>query len=109
VLLDNQAQRSIFCNEELLEDFTKNETPCIYQGIGGRDKIVSKNHGYFMGHRVDYSPQAKATVLSWTELKDHGVPLDYDGTCFVATLNGQDITFAPHNRLRQGLICHWSS
>ena len=99
VLLDNQAQRSIFCNEELLEDFTKNETPYIFQGIGGRDKIVNKHHGYFMGHRVDYSPQAKANVLSWTELKDHGAPLDYDGTCFVATLNGQDITFAPHNRL----------
>ena len=46
VLLDNQAQRSIFCNEKLLEDFTKNETPYIYQGIGGRDKIVSKHHGY---------------------------------------------------------------
>ena len=52
-----------------------------------------------MGHRVDYFPQAKANVLSWAELKDHGVPLDYDGTCFVATLNGQDITFAPHNGL----------
>ena len=35
VLLDNQAQRSIFCNEKLLEDFTKNETPYIYTKVSG--------------------------------------------------------------------------
>jgi len=41
VLLDNQAQASIFCNENLLTDLTDNAVPHRYNGMGGGSVVAT--------------------------------------------------------------------
>ena len=81
VLIDNQAQSSIFGNAELLEHITTKASPSHYKDIGGRDEpqVTALYHGTFMDQiDVDYRPDADANILSWSLLRRQGVKTIYD-------------------------------
>ena len=61
VLLDNQAQASIFCNENLFTDLVDNAVPHRYNCMGG-GSVVATQSGSFHGiPGIDYSTHRKVT------------------------------------------------
>ena len=69
VLLDNQAEHSIFGNGELLSEIKTLDPPKRYRGIGKDGVFVSKS-GKFLDLAVDYHPGIGVNVLSWSQIKN---------------------------------------
>ena len=63
ILLDNQAQRSIFGNKKLLEGIRRT-SPMNFTGVGGK-RVVSTKAGWFMSTvKVHHSPKCDVNILS---------------------------------------------
>ena len=79
VLLDNQAGRSIFKNEELLSDVCATK-PFYIGGIDGasRGLCIQKDGTFHDLGRVGFAPTAAANILSKTRLLDAGNVVSYD-------------------------------
>lgn len=78
VLIDNQASRSIFCNEDLLTSIT-DAKPFYIGGIDGTQKgMLVKKQGCFdsYGH-VALQPNASANVISVAEALNRGFSIVY--------------------------------
>ena len=104
VLIDNQAQSSIFGNSDLLDHLTSKDSPSHYKGIGGRGEpqVTALQHGTFLDViDVDYSPEADANILSWSHLRRQGFKTIYDEELdeFKLYVGNSFITFEPFRGL----------
>ena len=78
VLIDNQASRSIFCNDELLTK-VESATPFYIGGIDSSSKgLLVNKRGHFgdYGH-VAFQPDAAANVISVAEALNRGCTVVY--------------------------------
>jgi len=101
VLLDNQAQESIFCNEHLLTALVDNAVPHRYNGMGG-GSVVATQSGSFHGiPGIDYSPQGNVNILSWSQMVQLGARVAYDGESdtFKLTISNETLIFKNCNGL----------
>ena len=79
VLLDNQAQASIFGNAKLLEDIVDGE-PHRFNGMGG-GSVIATQTGSFCGiPNIHYSPYSNVNILSWSQMVQSGALVSYDVT-----------------------------
>ena len=104
VLLDNQAQNSIFGNSRLLQNLRDKKTPSRYNGLagGGGLPVLATQCGSFMGiEDVDYSPDAEANILSWSQVKKTGLDIQYDSVAdkFILTTPNATLEFKPFHDL----------
>jgi len=70
VLLDNQAQSSIFGNGDLLENIEDRETTVEYTGLNKEVSIKVTKCGVYKGLRVDYHPDLDVNIVSFSQAKD---------------------------------------
>ena len=101
VLLDNQAQASIFCNEKLLTDIKDRSTPHRYNGMGGGSLIATQTGSFFGIPGIDYSPEGNVNILSWAQMVQLGALVAYDSerNLFKLTINGITLVFKCVNSL----------
>ena len=69
ILLDNQAQASIFSEPRLLEDIRRKAKPVNYSGLTD-DKIEVIAQGDFLGMPVDFTTKAKINIISFSQAQD---------------------------------------
>ena len=74
VLLDNQAQASVFGNSAMLSNIEDKTQPSTFKGIGtNAETITATKRGSFMETiKVDYARESTANILSWSELIKQG-------------------------------------
>jgi len=101
VLLDNQAQASIFCNQKLLTDLTDTAVPHRYNGMGGGSVVITQSGSFHGIPGIDYSPQGNVNILSWSQMVQLGARVTYDGKndTFKLTINNDTLTFKNYNGL----------
>jgi hypothetical protein len=101
ILLDNQAQSSIFGRDDILTDIQPKDSPSSYKGIGG--SFITANHqGTFLRHlKIDTSPLSSANIISWSQAIKAGAHIEYDADAdhFVMDLGGKRLVFVPYNNL----------
>ena len=95
VLLDNQAQASVFGNLKLLDDLKDLDVPHRFNGIGDTGWVIATQSGSFEGiENVDYAPESGVNVLSWSQLLKQGCKIGYNGE--------RDSFSVGHNFLNKG-------
>jgi len=101
VLLDNQAQASIFGNEALLQELKDSEVPHRFNGVCGGSVIVTQT-GSFCGMKdIAYSPESSVNILSWSQMVKAGALVAYNGEHdqFKLTINNDTLVFKNINGL----------
>jgi len=100
VLLDNQAQASIFGNAKLLEDIVDCE-PHRFNGMGG-GSVIATQTGSFCGiPSIHYSPNSNVNILSWSQMVQSGALVSYDVTHnqFKMSIKNETLVFKHVNGL----------
>lgn len=100
ILLDNGAQNSLFCRMNILTDVQERSFLSTYIVIGG-DAVSASNNCLFLKHmKVDYSPQATANVISWSQAINSGANIQYNAdNSFSFELGGRFFVFKPFKQL----------
>ena len=101
LLLDNQAQNSIFCREDLLTNLRDRQAPSLYKGVG-QGSITASQEGDFLDFiTVDFSPDAATNLVSWAQAIKAGANITYnsDADEFELSIGDKSLTFEAYNNL----------
>lgn len=77
ILLDNQSQGHVFCNEDFIQNIRDKKEPVIYNGLGSHPSHVT-SEGLFKTIPVDFNPQLRTNILSCSTLRADGYKYGYD-------------------------------
>jgi hypothetical protein len=103
ILLDTEAQESIFSNKDLISDIVDTTSTTEFIGLGGA-KIKASKKGLFMDSiPVMYHPNARVNILSFgrvNEIMPEAISWVPHSNRFILSLpDGRTVTFINHRHL----------
>ena len=101
VLLDNQAQSSVFGNKALLKDLVDRDVPHRYNGIGGGSVLLTQTGSFCDKEGIDYAPNSEVNILSWSQMIEAGVEISFNSklNLFKMQTEKETLVFKPYNGL----------